>query len=167
MGLIGVLLPPSRNKNHITNKPLIIRIVSICLGRPMVVDEVDCYCPLPIDLSDEDLESYLRGQPDMNPGRTSKLTGFLVFSRLCQISARISRASRRFHPLRNRSNSKKRRKLRKKVQSLESDLELWLQTLPDEIKFSAIQMNAAPEVNLTMCTITFILHSASIINLHG
>jgi hypothetical protein len=134
----------------------------------MVVDEVDCFCPLPIDLNDEDLESYLKaGQPDMDPDRTSKLTGFLVFSRLCQISARISRASRRFHPLKNRSNSKRWRKIRKRVQSLESDLELWLQTLPDEIKFSANQMNAAPEVNLTMCTITFILHSASIINLHG
>lgn len=134
----------------------------------MVVDEVDCYCPLPMDLDDEDLESYLKaGQPDIDPARTSKLTGFLVFSRLCQISARISRASRRFYPLKNRSNSKKWRKLRKRVQSLESDLELWLQTLPDEIKFSANRMNATPEVNLTMCTITFILHSASIINLHG
>jgi hypothetical protein len=134
----------------------------------MVVDELDCFCPLPLDLNDEDLESYFRsGNLEIDSTRASKLTGFLVFSRLCQISARISRASRTFRYLKIGGNAKKWKKVRKQVGRLESDLEIWLQTLPDEIKFSANQINAAPEVNLTMCTITFILHSASIINLHG
>lgn len=57
VSLIGVLLLLSLKKeNHMINKSTTIRIVSICLGRTMVVDEVDCYCSLLIDLNDEDLE---------------------------------------------------------------------------------------------------------------
>ena len=82
VSLIGVLLLLSLKKeNHMINKSTIKGIVSICLGRTMVVDEVDCYCPLLIDLNDEDLESYLKaGQLDVDSGSILKMTGFLVFS---------------------------------------------------------------------------------------
>ncbi|KAF3404613.1 hypothetical protein DPV78_003352 [Talaromyces pinophilus] len=52
-------------RNYMINKSTIVRIVSIYLGRPMMVDEVDHYCPLLIEQNNEDLESYLKAeQPD-------------------------------------------------------------------------------------------------------
>lgn len=81
------------------------------------------------------LESYLKAeQPDVDPWSILKMTGFLVFS---LSNLRISCALWKFHPLKNRSNSKKWRKVRKRAKSLELELELWPWTLPDETKFSA------------------------------
>lgn len=132
-----------------------------------MVDESDCFCALPLDLSDEELESYAQsGDSKDPPNWASKLTGFLLFSRLCQISARISKASKMFHYLKRTGDSKKCKKIKKKLQCHGVDLEKWLHTLPDEVKFSLNHIDPGLKTNVTMCTIMFILHSASTINLH-
>lgn len=68
--------------------------MSICLGRPMAADEADCCCDLSFDDSNEYLEQFGVPPPrDSNPltatSPQSPMTGFLAFTRLCKIAARV------------------------------------------------------------------------------
>ncbi|KAL3434585.1 hypothetical protein BDV09DRAFT_204598 [Aspergillus tetrazonus] len=72
-------------------------LMSTCLGRPMATDEAECCCELPFDISNEDLEhgipplpAELKNPSDL-PLPSSPMTGFLAFTRLCRIAARIHR----------------------------------------------------------------------------
>lgn len=133
----------------------------------MGVDDGDCDCEMPLDLEDEDLEAYCKNP---NPAtatteQTSRLTGFLVFSKLSQISGRISRSMTTLMLEQKTKTFRKAKKLRKLVRELEGELSEWLTRMPDVIKFSVNDVDHASP-HLTMCVISYNLHAGCIINLH-
>ncbi|GLA86099.1 hypothetical protein AtubIFM56815_010349 [Aspergillus tubingensis] len=121
-------------------------LTSICLGRPMAANLDDCCCELP-----------------SADGDSSPMAGFVAFTRLCRIAAKVHR----LHgspPVRRETWTARWQHLRPTVDRLAHELEHWLQQLPDEIRFSANRIQTGP--SLTMCFIVFILHSAIIMNLY-
>lgn len=138
------------------------RLLSMCLGRPMAVDDEDCDCELPLDMADEHLEVYCR-DPSMGCGTSSALAGFLAFSELCRIASKIAKSTRAVQRMQGSRSQKK--ELQSQTESLDRRLRCWLQNLPDVVKFSPNRSDEAGKLHLSMCIITFILHAASIINL--
>lgn len=137
------------------------RLLSMCLGRPMAADDDDCDCELPLDMTDEHLEIYCR-DPAVECSTSSALAGFLAFSELCKIASKIVKSTRR---LQRSQASRIQKELQSQTEALNSQLQQWLQNLPDVVKFSANRSDEDGRLHLTMCIITFILHAASIINL--
>ncbi|KAF4536887.1 uncharacterized protein LTHEOB_11755 [Lasiodiplodia theobromae] len=137
------------------------RLLSMCLGRPMAADDDDCDCELPLDMTDEHLEIYCR-DPAGERSTSSALAGFLAFSELCKIASKIVKSTRR---LQRSQPSRIQKELQSQTEALNSQLQQWLQNLPDVVKFSANRSDEDGRLHLTMCIITFILHAASIINL--
>jgi hypothetical protein len=171
------------------------RVVSICLGRPFAVDDRDCACDLPWDLSDEDLQRQCRAQaqaqaharsarsaadppsvtsidPPLPPPPSSPMTGFIAFARLCRIAGKIQRlgSPSSLLGLSASSGNNKARLLAARVVALDRDLREWLDNLPDSIRFSANQeINAAgpgSDPSLVMCVIIFMMHAGSLLNLY-
>ncbi|KAL5045245.1 hypothetical protein BDW71DRAFT_198442 [Aspergillus fruticulosus] len=148
-------------------------LMSTCLGRPMATDEADCCCDLPFNISNEDLEQGIPPPPaELNgpshlPSPSSPMTGFLAFTRLCRIAARVHRfySSNR---VRERDATVTAGKdwsaLLPTLDGFVRELDGWLQDLPNEIRFSANLTQSGP--NLTMGVIVFILHSETIMNLY-
>ena len=70
------------------------RLLAICLGRPMGVEEADCNCEIPLHLDDDELEAYCRSQPERRtrPLKPSLLAGFITLSKLCRNSGKAIRA---------------------------------------------------------------------------
>lgn len=141
------------------------RVTSICLGRPMAAQDADCHCELPLDLSDDDLDRYspkAQPSPESRPASTP-MTGFLAFARLCRIGGKIQQL---YSPLRIREVAKpaKAKQRLRIIASLDKSLNEWLISLPDDIRFSANQLDRGP--NLTMCVIMFIAHAGSLLNLY-
>ena len=118
-------------------------------------------------MEDGDLEVYCKqGQPlTLNALGPSRLTGFIVFSKLCQISGQISRAMSFLTLRHNKANQPKQRLLREAIRELDTELTDWLQNVPDVIKFSANYSDTA-STHLTMCVISYILHAGCVVNLH-
>jgi len=132
----------------------------------MAVEDGDCDCEIPLDLDDEVLESYCKtSESFLDDRKTSRLTGFLVFTKLCKVSGQIARSMTSLMLQRKDMNLVKVRKLRKLVTELESELSGWLQHVPDVIKFSVNDCDQASP-HLTMCVISYSIHAGCIINLH-
>ncbi|EOD50241.1 putative fungal specific transcription factor domain-containing protein [Neofusicoccum parvum UCRNP2] len=138
------------------------RLLSMCLGRPMAVDDDDCDCELPLDMADEHLDLYCR-DPSVGCGSSSALAGFLAFSELCKIASRIVKSTRAVQ--RSQGSRSLKKELQSQTEALDGQLRRWLQNLPDVVKFSPNRSDEDGRLHLTMCIITFILHAASIINL--
>jgi hypothetical protein len=141
------------------------RLLAICLGRPLGIEDTDCNCEIPLDLDDHQLETYCRipSSQRTKPSIPSRLSGFIAFSRLCQIAGKVIRA---MNPLHMRTTSPKRLHERQiLVSSLDAELAEWLRTVPDGIRFSANDLNA-DSAHLTMCVILYIVHAGCVINLH-
>ncbi|KAL3461364.1 fungal-specific transcription factor domain-containing protein [Aspergillus heterothallicus] len=138
-------------------------LMSICLGRPMASDEADCCCDLPFDISNEDLE-HLGVPHNPSSSTSSPMRGFLAFTRLCRIAARVHRfySSNRMRGRDTLTNDWTR--LLPTIDNLIRELDDWLQELPNDIRFSANLTQNGP--HLTMCVIVFILHSATIMNIY-
>ncbi|KAL4875791.1 major facilitator superfamily domain-containing protein [Aspergillus karnatakaensis] len=139
-------------------------LMSICLGRPMAADEADSCCDLPFNVSNEDLEQF--GLPEDPHSHTipSPMTGFLAFTRLCRIAARVHRF---YSSNRIRSRETLADNWASFLPTLDvfvRELDDWLQELPNDIRFSANSTQSGP--NLTMCVIVFMLHSGTIMNLY-
>ncbi|OJJ76708.1 hypothetical protein ASPBRDRAFT_204269 [Aspergillus brasiliensis CBS 101740] len=121
-------------------------LTSISLGRPMAANLDDCCCDLP-----------------SADGDSSPMAGFVAYTQLCKIAAEVHR----LHgspPARVESWPARWQRLRPTVDRLVGILEHWFQGLPDEVRFSANQIQQGP--NVTMGFIVFILHSATIMNLY-
>ena len=145
------------------------RLLSVCLGRPMGVEDDDCDCEMPLDIDDIGLEAYgkepLHNSP--SPSQTSRMSGFIAFSRLCRIAGKITRS---INPLRISRMSQNRHsdtatQLNKSINDLDSELSEWLKAVPDAIKFS-VNSSDSESPHLTMCIICYILHAGCTINLH-
>lgn len=131
----------------------------------MAAQDADCHCELPLDLSDDDLDRYspkAQPSPESRPASTP-MTGFLAFARLCRIGGKIQQL---YSPLRIREVAKpaKAKQRLRIIASLDKSLNEWLISLPDDIRFSANQLDRGP--NLTMCVIMFIAHAGSLLNLY-
>ncbi|KAJ3543343.1 hypothetical protein NM208_g3627 [Fusarium decemcellulare] len=141
------------------------RVTSICLGRPMAANDSDCCCALPLPVADEELEAA-SSQPvifDERPTSALPLSGFLAFARLCQIFGRIQslQAPSQIASLGTTEGQRRMAKLAKRI---EEALEHWLTSLPDDIRFSANNLDRG--LNLTMCVIVFVIHAGSLVNLY-
>ncbi|PVH74792.1 hypothetical protein DL98DRAFT_428701 [Cadophora sp. DSE1049] len=149
------------------DRQVYIRVLSNCLGRPMAVEDGDCDCEIPLDLDDEELEGYCRSPNSsfLNDQKTSRLTGFIVFSKLCKVSGQIARSMTSLMLQHKDKSLRKGRKLRRLVTELENELSQWLQEVPDVIKFSVNDFDQTSPY-LTMCVISYSIHAGCIINLH-
>jgi hypothetical protein len=132
----------------------------------MAASDEDCDCQLPLDMSDDRLESYPREVPQDGSSGT---TGFIALSRLCRIAGKIQQLHSPRHLRDLASNNEgKRRGFLAKVAALDRSLTSWVESLPDEIRFSANALGNGPKgsVDLTMCVIIFIVHAGSLLNLY-
>ena len=146
------------------------RLLSICLGRPMGVEDDDCDCEMPLDMDDIGLEAYCKESPHNSThifSQASRMSGFLAFSRLCRIAGKISRTVNPLRISRMCQNRQERNstQLQKSIKELDSELSEWLESVPDAIKFS-VNNNDSESPHLTMCIISYILHAGCTINLH-
>ena len=145
------------------------RLLAICLGRPMGVEDADCNCEIPLDLNDDELEAYCRSQPERRtrPLKPSLLAGFIALSKLCRNSGKAIRAvnSLQLQKGRRRSTTIRSTGKEKLFESLDAELSEWLNTMPDSIRFSANSMDW-DSPHLTTCVILYIVHAACVINLH-
>ena len=142
----------------------------------MAAHDEDCYCEIPYNLSDEELDACSRQQRPSDAATqlhsvhsSPPTTGFLAFARLCRIASKIQQLSspRRIRELAS-SNPKKARKFVTRVSALDTALRTWLESLPDDIRFSAnmSEQNIERNPHLTMCAIIFIVHAGSLLNLY-
>ena len=149
--------------------------MSICLGRPFAAHDEDCRCILPVNRCDEELLAFCTNQEDPTSLRVSKriedqpLTGFLAFSRLCCIAGRCESLS---SPSRTRdlasSNPSKLRRYIAKTHACDKGLQAWLESLPDEFRFSANSLDTdySRSPGFTMCVIAFIVHGGSLLKMY-
>ncbi|KAK5121035.1 hypothetical protein LTR85_005819 [Meristemomyces frigidus] len=138
------------------------RILSICLGRPMASDDADCTCDLPSETDDDESSDSADNTPAATP-----MSGFVAFAELCEIASEVVRSTRALRRSRHNGRLSTARNTHETTISLSEDLQLWLEKLPDSIRFAANRTDAAHKVDLTMCVITYMLHAASVINLQG
>ncbi|KAF5505975.1 putative transcriptional regulatory protein [Colletotrichum siamense] len=151
-------------------------ITSICLGRPMAVQDDDCDCELPMDMTDEDFEPYYLKSRTYHPAKVdipSKgpciMSGFLAFARLSRLAGKIQHLN---SPLNLRklasADSAKTQRFLSRVDTYDQALRNWLASLPPHIQFSANKMEKSPggDPALVMCVIIFILHAGSLLNLY-
>ncbi|KXH25930.1 hypothetical protein CSAL01_04484 [Colletotrichum salicis] len=145
------------------------RITSICLGRPLAVQDEDCHCELPSDVRDEDIVSGIKSQGAIDEEATmSPMSGFLAFARLCRLAGKIQEFS---SPLKLRkiasANADKTHRFLARVDAHDQALRKWLESLPGEIQFSANRNNKKHgDISMVHCVITFFLHAGSLINLY-
>ncbi|KAI8941622.1 hypothetical protein NX059_002835 [Plenodomus lindquistii] len=151
------------------------RIMSICLGRPTAAHDEDCYCVMPLNVHDDELQASSTQTEVERDARhserkaSSPLTGFLAFVRLCRIAGKVQSLSSP-HCTRQLAfpNSTRLRKVRARATKYEKALRGWLDNLPDEFRFSAnaVETNPPGDPGLTMCVIAFIVHSGSLLSLY-
>ncbi|KAL3291599.1 fungal specific transcription factor domain-containing protein [Colletotrichum asianum] len=152
------------------------RITSICLGRPMAVQDDDCDCELPMDMKDEDFEPYYlksrtyhAAKVDIPSEGPCIMSGFLAFARLSRLAGKIQHLN---SPLNLRkvasADSAKTQRFLSRVDTYDQALRNWLASLPPHIQFSANSMEKSPggDPALVMCVIIFILHAGSLLNLY-
>lgn len=142
----------------------------------MAVHDEDCYCEMPLNMSDDLLEQYSRAliqragpNYPIPSEQSSPLSGFLAFARLCRIAGRIQRLSSP-HSIRRLASTSpsKARKFVSRVAAYDRSLRAWLEGLPEDVRFSANTLEGGPEQNgsLAMCVIIFIVHAGSLLNLY-
>ncbi|KZL87105.1 zn 2cys6 transcription factor [Colletotrichum incanum] len=147
------------------------RITSICLGRPMAVQDEDCDCELPLDMRDDDVGSYHNNQEKIHVGGrgpSSPMSGFLAFARLCRLSGKIQQFS---SPLKLRNlasaDADRTQKFLARVDAYDQVLRKWLESLPGDIQFSANRMDKGyGNISMVNCVTIFFLHAGSLINLY-
>ncbi|KAH9233218.1 hypothetical protein K456DRAFT_1911426 [Colletotrichum gloeosporioides 23] len=152
------------------------RITSICLGRPMAVQDDDCDCELPMDMKDEDFEPYCLKSRTYHPAKVDIpsegpciMSGFLAFARLSRLAGKIQHLN---SPLNLRklasADSAKTQRFLSRIDTYDQALRNWLASLPPHIQFSANSMEKSPggDPALVMCVIIFILHAGSLLNLY-
>jgi hypothetical protein len=138
----------------------------------MAVHDDDCYCELPLTLGDEDLGQSRSQLDSTHRGPSTQdapIKGFIAFSRLSRIAGSIQRLNSP-RSLRNLAtgDSTRKKHFMARVESLDIALKAWLESLPDDIRFSAnsIERGRQGDRDLTMCVVIFIMHAGSLLNLY-
>ncbi|KAH7324529.1 fungal-specific transcription factor domain-containing protein [Stachybotrys elegans] len=141
------------------------RVTSICLGRPLAAQDADCHCKMPLAVADDELQHASENPESLKDRSASNLplSGFLAFARLCRISGRIQRLHSPSR-LSSLTDPKKAALMEQNVAAIDTSLSEWLDSLPDEIRFSPNHVDRGP--NLTLCVIMFIAHSGLLLNLY-
>jgi hypothetical protein len=134
----------------------------------MGVEDADCDCEMPLDMSDTELEIHCQNPPNVSSEPpTGSLTGFIVFSSLCQIAGQIVRSisTLQINRLRQKPGSLGAGELLRTIRKLDKELAEWLHQVPDTIKFSANRPDLKNS-HLAMCVISYMVHAGCVINLH-
>ena len=138
--------------------------MSICLGRPFAAQDEDCRCALPVNIRDEELLAFCtnpQGPSNLGLGQrieNQPLTGFIAFSRLCSIAGRCESLTSR----------PKVHRYVAKAHACDKALQGWLESLPDEFRFSAnaLDDDYSRSPGFTMCVIAFIVHGGSLLKMY-
>lgn len=142
----------------------------------MAAQDDDCDCELPLDKTDEDLDSqYMRSKLHQPPKADNVsdvsciMSGFLAFARLSRLAGKIQHLN---SPLNLRklasADFDKTQKFLSRVDTYDQALRNWLASLPPHIQFSANSMEKSPggDPALVMCVIIFVLHAGSLLSLY-
>lgn len=142
----------------------------------MAAHDEDCGCELPLDKTDEDLESqYMKSKLHHPPKADNAsdmpciMSGFLAFARLSRLAGKIQNLN---SPLNLRklasADFDKTQRFLSRVDTYDQGLRDWLARLPPHIQFSANSMEKSPggDPALVMCVITFVLHAGSLLSLY-
>jgi hypothetical protein len=149
--------------------------MSICLGRPFAVQDEDCRCALPLNRRDEDILAFCTDEEKpSNLGVSQRiehrpLTGFIAFSRLCCIAGQCESLDSPSHTYDLAlPNPSKLRRYMTKAHACDKDLQAWLESLPDEFRFSANSLDTdySRSPGFTMCVIAFIVHGGSLLKMY-
>lgn len=156
-------------------KLITARVMSICLGRPFAAQDEDCRCALPVNMRDKGMLAFCTNpQGPLNLGVSQRiedlpLTGFIAFSRLCSIAGRCESLSS-LSSTRNLtlSDRLKVRRYMSKAHPCDKALQGWLESLPDEFRFSAnaLDDDYSRSPGFTMCVIAFIVHGGSLLKMY-
>jgi hypothetical protein len=129
-------------------------------------------CPLPLDMSDDELQNC-HGDPKIPCGEipstdAGALSGFIAFARLCSIFRRIYRLCLRGRHLRQNHLSARSKLLRRR-QQLQQKLEEWMLNLPSSLSISPDKLcdGSKSTAHRTMFIIISVMHSAAVIHLHA
>lgn len=140
----------------------------------MAAHDEDCDWEMPLNMSDEELDSKFGSDGSGNNNFFStpsspSTTGFLAFARLCRISGKVQQLSAP-HRLRELTSPDLSRSERfvARVSAYDGALQKWLDNLPDSIRFSANKASSegGGKQDLVMCVVSFIVHAGSLLNLH-
>jgi hypothetical protein len=81
------------NGTSIDAHGLISRMVSIALGRPLGVDDLDIDVGYPSEVDDDVLQKMAKESRDLTPdaeAHGSTMSGFVALTKLCKISGRVA-----------------------------------------------------------------------------
>jgi hypothetical protein len=81
------------NGTSIDAHGLISRMVSIALGRPLGVDDLDIDVGYPSEVDDDVLQKMAKENRDLTPdaeAHGSTMSGFVALTKLCKISGRVA-----------------------------------------------------------------------------
>ena len=158
----------------------------------MAAQDEDCYCELPLNLDDEELEYHstqMKQQPSSNMGipysnsptpvapLRQPAEGFLAFARLIHIAGKIRRLNspRAVRELASTDQAKVSKFVRRVI-ARDRLLAAWSESLPDSLRFSpdptgkgGIGSNGPfsnGDLRATMAIIIFIIHAGSQLNLY-
>jgi hypothetical protein len=149
--------------------------MSICLGRPFAAQDADCRCALPVNRRDEEVLPLCTDRREPKDLEVSQqiedqpLTGFLAFSRLCRIAGRCESLGTQPHTRDlTPSNPSRMHYYMSKAHACDKALQAWLQSLPDEFRFSAnaLDTDYSRSPGFTMCVIAFIVHGGSLLKMY-
>lgn len=116
----------------------------------MAANDGDFRCTLPLPFRDEDLEiSFSQGWSlDNQPISSSPLSGFLDFSRLCQISGQVQ-SLQAPSEIRDLGNKTGQRRVMDLALDQEKSLDEWLKNLPDSLRSSDKYAYSMPSRHIT------------------
>lgn len=128
---------------------------------------------MPLDMNDEELEALAHQRTTKlhigNPQTTALTSGFLAFAKLCRIAGRIQQLNspRTIRTL-SAGDPDKIQRFSNRVASHDQMLRVWLENLPDDVRFSAntAEWNLDGSPHLTMCLIMLMVHSGSLLSLY-
>ncbi|KAF8922155.1 fungal-specific transcription factor domain-containing protein [Mucidula mucida] len=124
------------------------RVLSISLGRPGGTDDDDSDVEFPVEVDDEDLESYFSGK--LKASEVSYMCGFVALLKIYIVAGKIVRSAHSLKLLKEINETGAQ--VPTVIHHLDIMLEDWVESLPPNM--------------MTLCLIAFFVYYSATINLH-
>ncbi|KIY71796.1 hypothetical protein CYLTODRAFT_418512 [Cylindrobasidium torrendii FP15055 ss-10] len=132
------------------------RLLSVTLGRPCGVHDDDCNVGLPSEVDDSQLSPSEGG---VSNAGDSYMIGFIALLKILGIAGRVARFVH--SPYMDNPSSDE---TRQRVSVLGAELEIWMNTLPTNIRYAS-NNRERPDM-FFLCVSNFFIYYSTIINLH-
>ncbi|KAI0650062.1 fungal-specific transcription factor domain-containing protein [Trametes meyenii] len=109
------------------------RMLALALGRPLAIEDADCDVEIPVELDDESLPQYFRGEM-MPQGTITLMRGFIELIELYKIAGRVLREVYALDKTKEYLETDKRAELDRSVETLDRSLTKWCEDLPAVFK---------------------------------